>query len=48
MHRIENELQESLAQVRGVPVVPISALTGSGIKKLVPEVLKAYERWTFA
>ena len=45
MQRIQNELQESLAQVRGVPVVPISALTGSGIKKLVPEVLKAYERW---
>ncbi|CAI5716657.1 unnamed protein product [Hyaloperonospora brassicae] len=45
MQRIQNELQDSLAQVRGVPVVPISALTGSGIKKLVPEVLKAYERW---
>ncbi|KAF1774656.1 GTPase Der, C-terminal KH-domain-like [Phytophthora cactorum] len=45
MQRIQNELQDSLAQVRGVPVVPISALTGNGIKKLVPEVLKAYEKW---
>ncbi|CAH0489558.1 unnamed protein product [Peronospora farinosa] len=45
LQRIQNELQDSLAQVRGVPVVPISALTGNGIKKLVPEVLKAYERW---
>ncbi|KAJ8531797.1 hypothetical protein ON010_g14165 [Phytophthora cinnamomi] len=41
MQRIQDELQDSLAQVRGVPVVPISALTGNGIKKLVPEVLKA-------
>ncbi|OWZ11144.1 Ribosome-associated GTPase EngA [Phytophthora megakarya] len=45
MQRIQNELQDSLAQVRGVSVVPISALTGNGIKKLVPEVLKAYEKW---
>ncbi|GMF18572.1 unnamed protein product [Phytophthora lilii] len=45
MQRIQNELMDSLAQVRGVPVVPISALTGNGIKKLVPEVLKAYEKW---
>ncbi|KAG7386647.1 hypothetical protein PHYPSEUDO_015431 [Phytophthora pseudosyringae] len=45
MQRIQKELQDSLAQVRGVPVVPISALTGNGIKKLVPEVLKAYEKW---
>ncbi|ETI50897.1 ribosome-associated GTPase EngA [Phytophthora nicotianae CJ01A1] len=45
MQRIQNELHDSLAQVRGVPVVPISALTGNGIKKLVPEVLKAYEKW---
>lgn len=45
LQRLQNELNESLAQVRGVPVVPISALTGTGIKKLVPEVLKAYEKW---
>ncbi|RLN87087.1 hypothetical protein BBJ28_00010947 [Nothophytophthora sp. Chile5] len=52
LKRIQDELQDSLAQVRGVPVVPISALTGKGIKKLVPEVyvrqsfaMKAYEKW---
>ncbi|KAG7400545.1 hypothetical protein PHYBOEH_005345 [Phytophthora boehmeriae] len=45
MNRIQNELMDSLAQVRGVPVVPISALTGNGIKRLVPEVMKAYEKW---
>jgi GTP-binding protein len=45
LQRIQNELQDSLAQVRGVPVVPISALSGNGIKQLVPAVLKAYEKW---
>ncbi|KAF4319826.1 hypothetical protein G195_006729 [Phytophthora kernoviae 00238/432] len=45
MKRIQDELLDSLAQVRGVPVVPISALTGNGIKRLVPEVMKAYEKW---
>ncbi|KAL7693587.1 putative GTP-binding protein EngA [Plasmopara halstedii] len=45
LQRIQNELHDSLAQVRGVPIVPISALTGKGIKNLVPEVLKAYEKW---
>ncbi|TDH69178.1 hypothetical protein CCR75_002869 [Bremia lactucae] len=45
MMQMQKELHDSLAQVRGVPIVPISALTGTGIKKLVPEVLKAYDRW---
>lgn len=38
LQRIRDELENSLAQVRGVPVVPISALTGAGIRKLLPEV----------
>lgn len=38
MQRIRDELGDSLAQVKGVPVVPISALTGKGIRKLLPEV----------
>uniref|UniRef100_K3WAH3 GTPase Der n=1 Tax=Globisporangium ultimum (strain ATCC 200006 / CBS 805.95 / DAOM BR144) TaxID=431595 RepID=K3WAH3_GLOUD len=45
MQRIRDELGDSLAQVKGVPVVPISALTGKGIRKLLPEVMKAYEKW---
>ena len=46
MPRVQNELHQSLAQVRNVLVVPISAFKGSGMEKLVSEVLKAYERWT--
>ncbi|MBM3507727.1 MAG: ribosome biogenesis GTPase Der [Alphaproteobacteria bacterium] len=38
-------LEDSLSQVQGVPVVPISALTGHGVPKLMPAVLKQYELW---
>lgn len=47
MQRIQNELADSLAQVRGVPVVPISALTGKGIRKLLPEVYVASDATSF-
>ncbi|KAF0694648.1 Aste57867_14487 [Aphanomyces stellatus] len=45
IERIRKELDGSLAQVRGVPVVPISALTGSGIRNILPEVIEAHNRW---
>jgi GTPase len=45
IQHIQNQLQDSLAQVKGVPVVAISALDGKGIRKLLPQVMKAYERW---
>ena len=35
----------SLPQIRGVPVVTLSALTSRGIHKLLPEVLTVYEIW---
>ncbi len=38
-------LEASLAQLRGIPVVPLSALTGAGVEKLVPAVWKAYDAW---
>ncbi|OQS07788.1 ras family GTPase, partial [Thraustotheca clavata] len=37
IERIRKELDGSLAQVRGVPVVPISALTGKGVRNILPE-----------
>ena len=41
MHRIENELQESLAQVRGVPVIPMYALIDKcSTAKVVPSSVK--------
>ncbi|RHY94260.1 hypothetical protein DYB37_004165 [Aphanomyces astaci] len=45
IERIRGELDGSLAQVRGVPIVSISALEGKGIRNILPEVVAAHDRW---
>lgn len=45
LDEIRDALERSLPQVRGVPVLPISALTGEGIDKLMPAVMKVYGVW---
>ena len=42
---LEFRLKTSLPQIRGVPVVLLSALTGAGVAKLLPEALKYFEIW---
>lgn len=42
---VADSLQRSLPQLRGVSVVPISALTGQGVDRLMPAVHDAYELW---
>ena len=42
---IDQRLADSLPQIRGVPVVPLSALHGEGVDKLMPKVFKTYETW---
>ncbi|MBX3456217.1 ribosome biogenesis GTPase Der [Ferrovibrio sp.] len=42
---IEDRLQTSLPQARGIPVVTLSALTGRHLDRLLPAVMKQYERW---
>jgi GTP-binding protein len=42
---IRDRLSISLPQVRGVPVITISALSGRGVEKLIPKVLEVYELW---
>ncbi|MBI1986240.1 MAG: ribosome biogenesis GTPase Der [Rhodospirillales bacterium] len=42
---IEERLEWSLPQVRGVPVVTCSALTGKGLEKLLPAVFRVYGLW---
>jgi len=42
---IEDVLQTSLAQLKGIAVVPLSAATGQGVDRLMPAVRAAYERW---
>jgi GTP-binding protein len=36
---------EKLAQVRGVPLVTLSALSGAGLDRLIEAVLTSYEHW---
>ena len=43
--RLRHRLEISLPQVRGVPVVTLSALTGKGVGDLLPRVLSAHEIW---
>ena len=43
--KIQDRLEKSLPQVRGVPIISCSALTGQGLKKLLPAVLKIYGIW---
>ena len=43
--RIEESLQRSLAQARGVPLIMISALDGSNLGKLMAAVFTVEERW---
>tara|TARA_R110000868_G_scaffold43803_6_gene146975 strand:- start:18299 stop:19786 length:1488 start_codon:yes stop_codon:yes gene_type:complete len=40
-----DRMEISLPQIRGVPVVTLSALTSRGIHKLLPAVLDVYEVW---
>ncbi|GBR69522.1 ribosome biogenesis GTPase Der [Gluconobacter kanchanaburiensis] len=42
---ILDRLEISLAQVRGIPVVTFSALTGAGVHRLLPAVRDVYEIW---
>jgi GTP-binding protein len=45
MEALLDRLKRSLPQVRGIPVVTLSALTGEGIGRLMPAVIKAFEVW---
>jgi GTPase len=45
MKKLRDRIDYSLPQVKGVPVVTISAMTGKNLDKLMAEVLKVYEVW---
>lgn len=42
---LDDVLMASLAQLRGIAVVPLSAQTGRGVDKLMPAVRSAYALW---
>ena len=45
MQKLEDRLQTSLPQVRGVPIVTISAQKGKGMDKLLDAVFDVFEVW---
>lgn len=45
MQRISDRLETSLAQLRGVPVVTFSALTGHRVERLMQAVMQTYDTW---
>ncbi len=42
---VSERLEMSLTQLRGVPVVPLSAMTGAGMDRLLPAVRRAHAVW---
>jgi len=45
LDRLYDRLQTSLPQVRGIPVVTVSAKTGRGLEKMLDAVLDVFEVW---
>ena len=42
---VSDRLTRSLPQVKGVPVVPVSGLKGTGMEKLLDQVMRVYDLW---
>ncbi|HVC62220.1 MAG TPA: ribosome biogenesis GTPase Der [Acetobacteraceae bacterium] len=42
---VTERLEDSLAQMKGIPVVTVSALTGAGLDKLLPAVRRTHAVW---
>ncbi|MEE8659176.1 GTPase Der [Acetobacteraceae bacterium EV16G] len=45
MKAVSDRLEISLAQMKGIPVITFSALTGAGINKLMPAVRQVHDIW---
>jgi GTP-binding protein len=45
MKDIAHKLEHTLPQIKGIPVVPISGLTGRGLDKLMPQIFETYRLW---
>lgn len=44
--QIRDTLESSFPQLKGVPIINISALTGQGTQKIMPTVMEVYGFWT--
>lgn len=47
MKNIQQALEHQLTQVRGIPCIPISAIHGKNIDRLLEQVFKIYEAWNY-
>ena len=45
LNLVRDRLQTSLPQVKGIPVIPMSAATGRGVEKLLPESMRLFDAW---
>ena len=45
LQRLHDRLQTSLPQVRGIPIVTVSAKNGKGLNKILDNVLDVFEVW---
>lgn len=43
---LQRRLLKQVPELAGAPVLPVSALTGSGADRLLPAVMAAYDVWT--
>ena len=46
LNKLNDRLRRSLSQARGIPIVNISALNGTGLDHLIHSVTKVYKIWT--
>ena len=42
---VSDRLEASLAQMKGIPVVTLSGITGQGVDRLLPAIRRAHEVW---
>lgn len=45
LQKLADRMEKSMSQVRGIPVVTLSAKTGRGTDKLFPVIFDIYEKW---
>lgn len=45
LSKLREDTDRLIAQVRGVPLVPVSALSGRGLERLMAAIFETHERW---
>lgn len=45
LQKLSDRMEKSMPQVRGIPVITLSAKTGKGTHKLFPAIFELYEHW---